>query len=292
MLENYYIRRKVRRRSSRSAKYAPACALAGLGLLIAAVTAHRFGLIQQPDLVFIVTLAVFFALLALLLSAKSFYNLWRSGDAGGRRAMRACFIALVTLIPPALVLGQISGTPRIHDVSTDLENSVQFNTVMSNEQDLLQDYKPDFRVQLLQKLGLGDLTVQNSLGTDAVPDMLQQISAYPEVSGRQYDSAQDHVLKAVLKVLKEQGFAVTATSGTAGEDMDVSVEATAKTFILGLHSDVVVRLRDEAEQTTVDMRSVSRYGRYDMGFNAGLIGTFFNALDLEMRNAVPDAPEE
>ncbi len=206
--------------------------------------------------------------------------------------MRACFIALVTLIPPALVLGQISGTPRIHDVSTDLENSVQFNTVMSNEQDLLQDYKPDFRVQLLQKLGLGDLTVQNSLGTDAVPDMLQQISAYPEVSGRQYDSAQDHVLKAVLKVLKEQGFAVTATSGAAGEDMDVSVEATAKTLILGLHSDVVVRLRDEAEQTTVDMRSVSRYGRYDMGFNAGLIGTFFNALDLEMRNAVPDAPEE
>jgi uncharacterized protein (DUF1499 family) len=51
-------------------------------------------------------------------------------------------------------------------------------------------------------------------------------------------------------------------------------------------------LRDEAEQTTVDMRAVSRYGRYDLGFNAALIENFFNALDLEMRNAVPDAPEE
>ena len=292
MLDNYYIRRKVSRRSSRSARYAPFCALTGFGLLVAAVVLHRFSLIQQPDLVFIVTLSVFLSVLALLLAVKSFYNLWRSGDTGGRRAMRACLIALVTLVPPALLLGQITSTPRIHDISTDLETSVQFNTVMGNEQDILQAQKPNIRMRMLDRLGLGDLIVQNSLGTDAVPDMLQQISAYPEVSGRQYDSAQDHVLKAVLKVLKDQGFGIVSISGVAGEDVDVSVEATARTFLLGLRSDLVVRLRDEAEQTTVDMRSVSRYGRYDLGFNAKLIGAFFDALDLEMRNAVPDAPEE
>ncbi|MDM8345240.1 DUF1499 domain-containing protein [Pseudochrobactrum sp. sp1633] len=249
-------------------------------------------MIQQPDLVFIVTLSVFLSVLALLLAVKSFYNLWRSGDTGGRRAMRACLIALVTLVPPALLLGQITSTPRIHDISTDLETSVQFNTVMGNEQDILQAQKPNIRMRMLDRLGLGDLIVQNSLGTDAVPDMLQQISAYPEVSGRQYDSAQDHVLKAVLKVLKDQGFGIVSISGVAGEDVDVSVEATARTLLLGLRSDLVVRLRDEAEQTTVDIRSVSRYGRYDLGFNAKLIGAFFDALDLEMRNAVPDAPEE
>ena len=292
MLDNYYIRRKVSRRSSRSARYAPFCALTGFGLLVAAVVLHRFSLIQQPDLVFIVTLSVILSVLALLFAAKSFYNLWRSGDTGGRRAMRACLIALVTLVPPALLLGQITSTPRIHDISTDLETSVQFNTVMGNEQDILQAQKPNIRMRMLDRLGLGDLIVQNSLGTDAVPDMLQQISAYPEVSGRQYDSAQDHVLKAVLKVLKDQGFGIVSISGVAGEDVDVSVEATARTLLLGLRSDLVVRLRDEAEQTTVDMRSVSRYGRYDLGFNAKLIGAFFDALDLEMRNAVPDAPEE
>ena len=111
-------------------------------------------------------------------------------------------------------------------------------------------------------------------------------------SGRQYDGSQDHVLKAVLKVMKDQGFALTGTSDIIGTDIDVSIEAVAKTLILGLRSDVVVRLRDEAEQTTVDMRAVSRFGRYDLGFNARLIESFFNALDLEMRNAVPDAPQE
>ena len=292
MLDNYYIRRQVSRRSSRSAQYAPFCALAGLGLLVIAIAAHRLSLIQQPDLVLIAAGSVFISFLALLLALKSFYNLWRSGDAGGRRALRAGFIAVVTLVPPALLLGQLAATPRIHDISTDLETPVQFNTVMGNEADMLRGQKTDARIVLLERLGLSDLTIQNSLSVDSMPDMLQQISAYPEISGRQYDSAQDHVLKAVIKVLKDQGLAATGTFGTAGKDVDVSVEATAKTFVLGLRSDVVVRLRDEAEQTTVDMRAVSRYGRYDLGYNAQLIESFFNALDLEMRNAVPDAPEE
>ncbi|RBO98653.1 DUF1499 domain-containing protein [Pseudochrobactrum asaccharolyticum] len=292
MLDNYYIRRKTSRRQSRTARYAPACASIGFFLLVAAVALHRFSMIQQPDLVLLVTLSAGFAALALLLSAKSFYNLWRSGDAGGRRALRASFLAVLTLVPPALVLVQVSAAPRIHDISTDLENSVEFNTVMENVPDLLQAHQPNFRIRMLSYLGLDDLTAQNSLSTDAVPDMLQQISAYPEVSGRQYDSAQDHVLKAVLKVMKEQGITVTGSAGVAGEDIDVSVEGVAKTLILGLRSDLAVRLRDEAEQTTVDMRAVSRYGRYDLGFNAALIENFFNALDLEMRNAVPDAPEE
>lgn len=292
MLDNYYIRRKTRRRQSRSARYAPACASVGFLLLVAAVALHRFSLVQQPDLVLLVTLSAGFAAIALLLSAKSFYNLWRSGDAGGRRALRASFLAVLTLVPPALVLVQISAAPRIHDISTDLEKSVEFNTVMGNVPDFLQAHEPNFRIRMLSYLGLDDLTVQNSLSTDAVPDMLQQISAYPEVSGRQYDSAQDHVLKAVLKVMKEQGITVIGSAGVAGENIDVSVEGVAKTLILGLRSDLVVRLRDEAEQTTVDMRAVSRYGRSDLGFNASLIENFFNALDLEMRNAVPDAPEE
>ncbi len=292
MLDNYYIRRKTSRRQSRTARYAPACASIGFFLLVAAVALHRFSMIQQPDLVLLVTLSAGFAALALLLSAKSFYNLWRSGDAGGRRALRASFLAVLTLVPPALVLVQVSAAPRIHDISTDLENSVEFNTVMENVPDLLQAHQPNFRIRMLSYLGLDDLTAQNSLSTDAVPDMLQQISAYPEVSGRQYDSAQDHVLKAVLKVMKEQGITVTGSAGVAGEDIDVSVEGVAKTLILGLRSDLAVRLRDEAEQTTVDMRAVSRYGRYDLGFNAALIENFFNVLDLEMRNAVPDAPEE
>lgn len=292
MVHQYYLQRKTSRRVSRSAKYAPTCALFGLILLIVAAGAHRFGLIQQPDLVFIAVLAVFFALLALLLAMKSFYNLWRSGDAGGGRAVRGTVIALLTLAPLLFLGVQIYSTPKIADISTDLENPVQFNSVMGNQQGLLQAKIANSRLLWLQKLGLNDLIVGNGLDIQTMPDVLQQLSAYPEVSGRQYDSAHDHVQKAALKVLKDQGFHIIGTAGNTGEDMEITIEAIAKTPILGLRSDVAVRLRDETEQTAVDMRAVSRFGRYDLGFNANLIENFFNALDLEIRRAIPDAPEE
>ena len=178
MLDNYYIRRQVSRRTSRSAQYAPFCALAGFGLLIIAIAAHRLSLIQQPDLVLIATGSVFFAVLALLLATKSFYNLWRSGDAGGRRALRAGFIAVLTLVPPALLLGQITATPRIHDISTDLETPVQFGTMVGDEQFgtmVGNGHVTNARTALLERLGLSDLIVQNSLSVDAAPDLLQQI---------------------------------------------------------------------------------------------------------------------
>jgi hypothetical protein len=66
-----------------------------------------------------------------------------------------------------LVLVQISAAPRIHDISTDLENSVEFNTVMENVPDLLQAHQPNFRIRMLSYLGLDDLTTQNSLSTAA-----------------------------------------------------------------------------------------------------------------------------
>lgn len=292
MLDKLYIRRRAGRRVSRSAKFAPLFAVSALLLLIAAVALHRFNLILQPDLVFGVALSVFCASLALLLAAKAVYNLWRSGDVGGRKALRTTLIAVLTLLPVVLYLAQLSASPRIHDVSTDLEIPVQFNTVMGNMQDTLAEEQRDGRTKFMSALGLSDLIVHNSLGAEAASDVLQQISAYPEVSGRQYDSAQDHVLKAVIKTLKTQGYVVTDISGPHARSIDVNVEAIARSFVLGLYSDLVVRVRDEAEQTTVDMRSVSRYGRYDLGMNAQIITAFFEALDLEMRNAVPDAPEE
>lgn len=49
---------------------------------------------------------------------------------------------------------------------------------------------------------------------------------------------------------------------------------TAHSFILGLKSDIVIRLLDEGETTYVDVRSLSRYGKRDMGQNAGFITDF------------------
>mgnify|MGYP000125570892 CR=1 FL=1 len=47
---------------------------------------------------------------------------------------------------------------------------------------------------------------------------------------------------------------------------------------MGFRDDIVIRLRTNAEGTLVDLRSVSRAGRSDLGANAARIRTFAAAF--------------
>ena len=56
------------------------------------------------------------------------------------------------------------------------------------------------------------------------------------------------------------------------------IEATDTTFWFGFKDDIVIRLTPEGEFTRVDMRSVSRVGRSDVGTNARRIREFLESL--------------
>jgi hypothetical protein len=62
----------------------------------------------------------------------------------------------------------------------------------------------------------------------------------------------------------------------------VTLQGINRTFILGLRFDVVIRLREEAETTFVDMRVASRYGQHDLGFSAAIAEDYLKALDSEL----------
>jgi uncharacterized protein (DUF1499 family) len=57
------------------------------------------------------------------------------------------------------------------------------------------------------------------------------------------------------------------------------IEATDTTFWFGFKDDIVVRVAEAAEGgTRVDVRSVSRVGRSDVGTNAARIDEFLERL--------------
>ena len=56
------------------------------------------------------------------------------------------------------------------------------------------------------------------------------------------------------------------------------LEATARTRWFGFRDDVVVRVRPDGAGSRVDVRSVSRVGRSDLGTNARRIRGFMDAL--------------
>lgn len=54
-------------------------------------------------------------------------------------------------------------------------------------------------------------------------------------------------------------------------------------LVWGLRFDVLIRLKEEAETTVVDVRVASRYGPHDLGMGADIAETFLDALDAEMQ---------
>ena len=56
------------------------------------------------------------------------------------------------------------------------------------------------------------------------------------------------------------------------------IEATDTTLMFGFKDDIVIRIRPAAGGSRVDMRSVSRVGRSDLGANARRIREFMRQL--------------
>ncbi|SBW13388.1 hypothetical protein BR10RB9215_C10192 [Brucella sp. 10RB9215] len=259
--------RKLRyqRRQSRSAVWALRFGVFAALLLAIAFLLHRFWRLETPDFVLVAILSGALALLALICAAKGFRNLWVNGDKGGARSFWGSVFALVVMVPLALVGALWYGSPPFYDVSTDFETPPQFTDNMPA------------RLQWM-----------NPLTERVNGDPLAQLSAYPDVVGRRYEAAPDRVMQGVDTTLKAFGWTVIARDVATPEQNAIRFAATAHSFILGLKSDIVIRLLDEGETTYVDMRSLSRYGKRDMGLNAGFITEFLGALEGEVNKAPAD----
>ena len=63
---------------------------------------------------------------------------------------------------------------------------------------------------------------------------------------------------------------------------DAFIQGVHRTLVFGFRQDVVIRLREEAETTLVDIRVASRYGRHDLGTGFEFVQQYLRALDAEL----------
>ena len=103
---------------------------------------------------------------------------------------------------------------------------------------------------------------------DVVLTRKLQLDGYPGATGRRYGAPIGQVAEEVDGVLEGRGWSILSRPEATGDVTEITIEAVAKSFLLGFPSDVAIRLIDEGTSTYVDMRSASRYGDYDLGDNA------------------------
>ena len=171
---------------------------------------------------------------------------------GGEMARSLAFMAVagLTFAVPWSFQRKARSVPPIHDISTDMVDPPAFVAVLPlrAEAPNSAEYAGD-SIAALQR--------------DAYPDVVPEALSMPPAAA----------FARALEAARDMGWEIVAEDVAAGR-----IEATATTTWFGFKDDVVIRVRAEGEGSRVDVRSVSRVGRSDVGANAARIRAYLERL--------------
>ncbi|MBY3383078.1 DUF1499 domain-containing protein [Rhizobium laguerreae] len=274
-----------------------------LVLALAVMIAHRFGGLATPYLVLLLIVAAGCALLAAMLAAIGLRSLWMTGAEGGLAALAALIYAAFPLALGAYATERYLTLPDIYDVSTDpvsapdwlsypyfdqiwLKRKVQV-TPEDREKQLTaypeltgRRYEGalDRVLEAVRKVAkMSGMTITESSGdTEPGRDPEDRPVKPPQAGDDAVANAPDTIPVPTPRPYDDD--VAKLIRGVNG----VTLQGTTRTLILGLRFDFIIRLREEAETTFVDIRVASRYGQHDLGFSAEIASDYLKALDAEL----------
>lgn len=166
------------------------------------------------------------------------------------RGPRALVVALVlatsAVAVPVVLLLQARALPLINDITTDTANPPAFVAILP------------LRATAPVPAGYAGETAASA-----------QRAAYPEIVPIVVAKAPGVAFDAALAAARSLGWTIVATDAASGR-----IEATATTSWFGFSDDVVIRVVPAQGGSRIDVRSVSRVGKGDLGANAGRVRAF------------------
>ena len=96
---------------------------------------------------------------------------------------------------------------------------------------------------------------------------------YKDLSPFIAKSPPSETFDAALKLVEEMGWKIIDVDATNGR-----IEASDTSFWYGFTDDIVIRVVEENGSSRVDIRSLSRVGKSDVGVNAARIRSYISAL--------------
>jgi uncharacterized protein (DUF1499 family) len=141
--------------------------------------------------------------------------------------------------------------PAIHDITTDVEDPPRFVSVLP-----LRRASPN----------------SAEYGGSGIAE--QQQRAYPDLRSLPLPVPAQKAFALALQAAQSLGWDLVAADEEEGR-----IEATDTTFWFGFKDDVVVRIRARGDHSVVDIRSLSRVGKSDVGANAKRIRDYVRTLN-------------
>lgn len=250
-------------RSSSKSKQRPILALfSKMGFLLAVLAVFvaisagfgtRWGLWNFRTGFIYLKWGAFGAIAALLLSVVGLFG----SRTSFRNTVNAFLGTLLSLGLLVTILGWMwtaRTVPPIHDITTDTDNPPKFVAVLKAREG-----------------------AANPAEYGGAEIAAQQKSGYPDLGPLILAVAPDEAFKKVLETAQEMGWFIVDTNPVEGR-----IEATDTTLWFGFKDDIVIRILPSGQgsppASRIDVRSVSRVGRSDVGTNAKRIKKFLKKL--------------
>ncbi|MGH8083972.1 MAG: DUF1499 domain-containing protein [Lysobacter sp.] len=174
---------------------------------------------------------------------------------GGAALVVALLLGLGVAWVPWNGMRQARQVPPIHDISTDTRRPPQFVATLP------------LRADAPNLAGYGGAEVAKA-----------QAEAYPDLQTRQMGLPPAQAFERALATARDMDWEIVAADPASNR-----IEATATTLWFGFKDDVVVRVEadpsaPDGDGSRVDVRSVSRVGKSDVGTNAKRIRAYLEML--------------
>lgn len=239
--------------AARTGKIARMVGVAAIVIAFLGATLARYDVVGKMPGFGAITLGILLAMIGVVLALISLALGYGLKDVRHKPAVIGLVAsgALLALIASYIV--PASDYPAIHDATTDLANPPGFETLSLREDNLT---------------GVGTIENWQKIHAEAFPDLKPVTIAKPVAE----------VIADAQRLVEQRGWTLASADPEAGR-----LEATSYAAYIRFKDDVVLRVRpaDEEGSSIVDMRSVSRVGGGDLGYNANRVRAFLKDLQAQ-----------
>jgi uncharacterized protein (DUF1499 family) len=250
--------------TSQLAVWARRTALFSLIATILAIVIVRWGVLEFKPALATFGGALVFSVIAVLLAFAAFVVIWREGLMGIGYSLTAIGIALGLLAYPSYLALASYRLPWIYDITTDPIDPPRF--------------------EALARVRPRDANPVIYAGLSAAE---QQRNAYPEIEPLEQEATPQASYDATLAIVTKRKWNIVARRPPE-RGREGRIEAVARTAIMGLREDVVIRVRADGQGSRIDVRSSSRYGTFDFGSNAARVRTLVDDIDDAIGRQKPE----
>ncbi|NTW65638.1 MAG: DUF1499 domain-containing protein [Nitrospirae bacterium] len=170
---------------------------------------------------------------------------------GAVLSLAGILVGLLTAGIPWSWQRTIKKVPRIHDITTDTENPPTFVAILPLRKNAMNP----------AEYGGPDIAAQQRKG-------------YPDIVPLHLAVQPARAFEQAVQAARDMGWEIVDASSDR-----LHIEATDTTFWFGFKDDVVVRVMPDPQGSRIDVRSLSRVGKSDVGTNAKRIRAFLRKLD-------------